>query len=59
MATLVGVLGELPGEDDPQTRGLLVWARLHGFAGLELGGNFASMGVDAGQLFERELDDLA
>ena len=31
------------------------WARLHGLVSLEISGNFASMGLDAGQLFEAEL----
>jgi AcrR family transcriptional regulator len=34
------------------------WCRLHGFVGLELGGNFSSMGVDADALFRREVDAL-
>lgn len=34
------------------------WCRLHGFVGLELGGNFTSMGVDADALFGREVDAL-
>jgi AcrR family transcriptional regulator len=34
---------------------VLAWARLHGFVSLEIGGNFASMGLDADALFERAL----
>jgi len=34
------------------------WCRLHGFVGLELGGNFAAMGVDADDLLRREVDGL-
>jgi AcrR family transcriptional regulator len=34
---------------------VLAWARLHGFVSLEIGGNFASMGLDAGALVERVL----
>ena len=33
---------------------MLVWSRLHGLVSLELGGNFASMGLDAEQLYEAE-----
>jgi AcrR family transcriptional regulator len=39
-------------------RALLVWSRLHGLVGLEIAGNFASMGIDAGQLFEAQLATL-
>lgn len=34
------------------------WVRLHGFVGLEIGGNFASMGLDADALFRHEVDTL-
>jgi AcrR family transcriptional regulator len=34
------------------------WCRLHGFATLELGGNFAAMGLAADALFDREVDAL-
>jgi hypothetical protein len=34
---------------------VLAWARLHGFVSLEIGGNFASMRLDADALFERAL----
>jgi hypothetical protein len=33
-------------------------SRLRGFVSLELGGNFASMGLDPDQLFEIELATL-
>src|SRR3954449_4992201 len=38
-----------PREADPEVFARVVsgWCRLHGFVGLELGGNFSSMGVDA------------
>ena len=39
-------------------RAVLAWSRLHGLVSLELGGNFASMGLDAEQLFEAELAAL-
>jgi len=31
-----------------------MWTRLHGFVSLEIGGNFASMGLDADGLFAAE-----
>jgi AcrR family transcriptional regulator len=45
---------------DPATalRAVLIWGRLHGIVSLEIAGNFASMGVDASQLFESELATL-
>ena len=39
-------------------RAVLVWSRLHGLVSLELGGSFASMGLDAERLFEVELAAL-
>jgi AcrR family transcriptional regulator len=39
-------------------RAVLVWSRLHGFVSLEIAGNFASMGLDPGQLFEIQLATL-
>jgi len=39
-------------------RAILVWSRLHGIVSLEIAGNFASMGLDAGQLFEVQLAAL-
>lgn len=56
MAVGLDVFGAL-GTDDGG-RVLSAWCRLHGFVGLELGGNFASMGVDADDLFCREVDAL-
>jgi len=45
---------------DPATalRANLIWGRLHGIVSLEISGNFASMGIDPGQLFETELASL-
>jgi AcrR family transcriptional regulator len=40
-------------------RALLTWSRLHGFVGLEVAGNYTSMGIDPDQLFETELSALA
>jgi Tetracyclin repressor-like, C-terminal domain len=39
-------------------RAVLVWSRLHGLVGLEIAGNFASMGIDPGQVFEAQLGTL-
>jgi AcrR family transcriptional regulator len=39
-------------------RAVLIWSRLHGIVSLEIAGNFASMGIDPGQLFEIELAGL-
>lgn len=39
-------------------RVISAWIRLHGFVGLELGGNFSSMGVDADALFHHEVEIL-
>jgi AcrR family transcriptional regulator len=36
-------------------RGVLAWSRLHGLVSLEIGGNFASIGVDARLLFEADV----
>jgi AcrR family transcriptional regulator len=46
------VLAPLAG--DPE-QAVLAWSELHGFVSLEIGGNFASMGLDADALFERVL----
>jgi AcrR family transcriptional regulator len=45
---------------DPGTAldAVLIWSRLHGIVSLEIAGNFASMGLDPGQLFETELASL-
>jgi AcrR family transcriptional regulator len=42
---------------DPATalRAIVTWSRLHGIVSLEIAGNFTSMGIDPGQLFEIEL----
>ena len=45
--------------DDPERGASSFWSRLHGFISLEIGGNFASMGLDADALFEAELAELA
>jgi AcrR family transcriptional regulator len=39
-------------------RAVQVWARLHGFVSLEIGGNFTSMGLDSDKLFRAELERL-
>jgi AcrR family transcriptional regulator len=39
-------------------RAVLIWSRLHGIVGLEIAGNFASMGLDPDQLFEIQLATL-
>src|ERR1035441_2385344 len=39
-------------------RAVLAWSRLHGLVSLEIAGNFASMGIDPGQVFEAELGAL-
>ncbi len=39
-------------------RAITIWSRLHGFVNLEIAGNFASMGIDPGNLFEAELVTL-
>jgi AcrR family transcriptional regulator len=36
-------------------RAVLVWSQLHGIVSLEIAGNFASMSIDADQLFEIQL----
>jgi hypothetical protein len=45
---------------DPGTalRAVLDWSRLHSIVSLEIAGNFASMGLDPGQLFETQLATL-
>jgi AcrR family transcriptional regulator len=63
MAVALEVFGDLSGPargDDPElaARVISAWCRLHGFVHLELGGNFASMGVDADEVFRREVDAL-
>jgi AcrR family transcriptional regulator len=39
-------------------RGVLIWSRVHGLVSLEIAGNFGSMGVDPGQVFETQLATL-
>jgi AcrR family transcriptional regulator len=39
-------------------RAVLAWSRLHGIVSLEIAGNFGSMGLDPGQLFEIQLATL-
>jgi AcrR family transcriptional regulator len=39
-------------------RAIVAWSRLHGIVSLEIAGNFASMGLDPGQLFEIQLASL-
>ena len=46
-----------PSVADPHGRHA-VWSRIHGHVALEIGGNFASMGLDPDALFEAEVDAL-
>lgn len=39
-------------------RAITIWSRLHGLVSLEIAGNFASMGIDASQIFETQLAAL-
>jgi AcrR family transcriptional regulator len=39
-------------------RAINIWSRLHGLVSLEIAGNFASMGIDAAQIFEAQLATL-
>ena len=39
-------------------RAITLWARLHGHVSLEIGGNFASMGLDPDALFEAALPGI-
>jgi len=39
-------------------RAINIWSRLHGLVSLEIAGNFASMDIDPGHLFEAELVTL-
>lgn len=39
-------------------RAVRVWSRVHGLVSLEIGGSFASMGVDADLLLDEELRAL-
>ena len=48
-----------PGTDAAMAlRAILIWSRLHGLVSLEIAGNFASMGIDPGHLFEAQLGTL-
>jgi hypothetical protein len=38
---------------------VLIWSWLHGFVSLEIAGNFASMGIDPGEIFQTQLALLA
>lgn len=49
-------LGEVPLAT--LTRAVQAWVRLHGVVGLEINGVFASMGIDPGELFAAEVDDI-
>jgi len=37
---------------------IIIWSRLHGLVSLEIAGNFASMGIDPGRVFEAQLATL-
>ena len=48
-----------PGIDPASAlRAVLTWSHLHGLVSLEIAGNFASMGIDADQVFEAQLSTL-
>jgi AcrR family transcriptional regulator len=48
-----------PGTDQAiALRAIIIWSRLHGLVSLEIAGNFASMGLDPGQVFEAQLATL-
>jgi AcrR family transcriptional regulator len=47
-----GLAGVSPG---PALLAVTIWTRLHGFASLEIEGNFASMGLDPDLLFDTEV----
>jgi AcrR family transcriptional regulator len=40
-------------------RAVFIWSWLHGFVSLEIAGNFASMGIDPGEIFRIQLAALA
>jgi len=54
-------LGQVAGgRGDPADAGVALatvrlWSRVHGLVGLEIGGNTASMGLDAGLLLDAEV----
>jgi hypothetical protein len=39
-------------------RAVITWSSLHGFVSLEIGGNYASIGIDADQVFKSQLAAL-
>ncbi|MFC7259850.1 TetR/AcrR family transcriptional regulator [Streptomyces lutosisoli] len=48
-------------EDVPEAvaaRTTMLWAHLHGLVSLEIEGNFSSMGIDPGTLYETEVKDF-
>lgn len=47
---------QLSGDPDLTYRGIIGWSRLYGFVSLEIEGAFASMGIDASALYQREVD---
>lgn len=49
-------LGDVP--TATLTLAVQAWIRLHGVVGLEINGVFAAMGIDPGELFASEVDDL-
>ena len=49
---------QLSGNPDVTYRGIIGWSRLYGFVALETEGAFASMGIDAGALYQREVEAL-
>jgi AcrR family transcriptional regulator len=49
---------QLPGNPDVTYRGVTGWSRLYGFVALEIEGAFASMGIDASALYQREAETL-
>ena len=49
---------QLPGDPDVTYRGITGWSRLYGFVALEIEGAFSSMGIDAGALYQREMEAL-
>jgi AcrR family transcriptional regulator len=61
LAVMAGSPAAGPGAQGDSVRlrhAITAWTRLHGFVTLELGGNFASMGVDTDMLFAAEVDAL-
>jgi AcrR family transcriptional regulator len=49
---------DLTSDNSTALRAVQTWSRLHGFVSLEIAGNFAAMGFDAGALFDLELSTL-